>query len=269
MKNLKLVSGIFLGMILVFSLALVAWADGSSAPGSGTSGGSGSSGGSGTVITQSVAPPTGDSNNAASVDDQKKQKGFDPGFPEVDPSGAFQYQYPINLPPGTNNMAPSLSLFYNSNSPNGMLGMGWTLNGIAKIERDYSYPVTYNDTTDHFMYNGEKLVPDANGYYHPAKESYERIQLVYPNSGSSYWVITHKNGTKMYFGQTTSTNGRVEGIGVSGSDIVIVWSLSKVIDLQANYCIVEYIIDGSTGAYYRRGLLIPKMTAIRLLKTGR
>ena len=116
MKGYKLVGGLFLGMVLVFSLALVAWADGGSVSASSLSGGVG------------VGAP--DSNNAALVDDQKKQKGFDPGFPEVDPSGAFQYQYPLNLPPGTHNMAPNLTLFYNSNSPNGMLGMGWNLNGI-------------------------------------------------------------------------------------------------------------------------------------------
>jgi RHS repeat-associated protein len=205
------------------------------------------------------------------VDDQKKQKGFDPGFPEVDPSGAFQYQYPINLPSGTNNMAPNLTLFYNSNSPNGMIGMGWNLNGITKIERDYSYPVTYNDTTDHFMYNGEKLILDANGYYHPAKESYERIQLVNPNSTSSNWVITQKNGTKMYFGyqaseHTASTDGRIEGLNITGNDKAIVWSLSKVMDLQANYYVIEYIIDGSTGAYYPTRITYTKNVNFPLAK---
>ena len=249
MKKMNL-SGLYLILcvIMIFFITGIAFGDGSSDD---------SSANTSNVAASSVvakAAVASDAKNAAAEDDKKKQKGLEEQFQEVDPNGAFQYEYPINIPQGTHGMAPTLKLFYNSNCENGMLGMGWTLAGIAKIERDYTYPVNY-DNSDHFLYNGERLVYGSDGYYHPAKESFERIELKNPNSGSSYWVITQKDGTKMYFGyqakeHTASTDGRVEGINVSGSDKAIVWSLSKVVDALGNYYVVEYIVDDTTGAYY-------------------
>jgi hypothetical protein len=236
---------LILSIISIFCITGIAFGDDSSSVSS-------SSQSSGAAIAKSVVAT--DADNAAAEDDKKKQKGLDEGFQEVDPNGAFQYQYPIDLPPGTHDLAPTLKLFYNSNCSNGMLGMGWSLAGISKIERDFTYAVNY-DSTDHFIYNGDRLVYGSDGYYHPAKESYERIEFKNQNSSSSYWVITQKDGTKMYYGyqateHTASTDGRIAGIGASGSDTAIVWLLSKVMDVLGNYYVIEYTIDGTTGAYY-------------------
>jgi hypothetical protein len=61
--------------------------------------------------------------------------GFTPGEFSVDASGSANYQIPIAVPPGSGGMAPSLSLSYNSNSGNGLLGQGWTLGGLSVITR--------------------------------------------------------------------------------------------------------------------------------------
>jgi hypothetical protein len=53
----------------------------------------------------------------------------------VDGNGAAAYLIPITVPPGTNDIAPELSLSYNSHQNNGYMGMGWTLNGISAITR--------------------------------------------------------------------------------------------------------------------------------------
>jgi hypothetical protein len=117
----------------------------------------------------------------------------------VDPLGGFQYKYPLNLPPGINGMTPALTLVYNSNVSNGMLGMGWYLHGLPEIKRDFSYGATYSDQ-DHFLYNGEKLIAGSDGYYRPIRETFERIRPVNLSSANSYWEVTLKNGTKLYFG---------------------------------------------------------------------
>ncbi len=172
--------------------------------------------------------------------------------PTVDAFGALVYKYPIELPPGTNGMGPSLSLVYNSNSGNGMLGMGWNLTGIPVITRDPSYGINF-DNNDHYLYNGEKLVKDQNGVYHTERESFVRIEAVNLNSATSYWVVSLKNGIKMYFGypgseHTTATDGHVDAVGKGGN--ARLWSLSKVIDLQGNYYVVEYNEDAVNGDYY-------------------
>ncbi|MCP4151505.1 MAG: hypothetical protein GY757_27425, partial [bacterium] len=82
---------------------------------------------------------------------------------DVSSSGAFTYSYPINIPPGTNGMAPNLSLNYNSQGGNGMVGMGWSLSGFQSITRDSTYDINWNNS-DHFLLNGQRLVPDGDVY---------------------------------------------------------------------------------------------------------
>jgi hypothetical protein len=153
-------------------------------------------------------------------------------------SGAFSYTYPIKLPPGTNGMGPQLALTYNSSGGESMLGMGWGLSGFPVIIRDPSYPIDFNDD-DHYLYNGQRLiwVPQNTddvvnpGYYHTERESYVRIKAHNLNSSNSNWVVTLKNGTKLYFGynsadHTRANDGHIDAVGKDGK--ARVWALSKV-----------------------------------------
>jgi hypothetical protein len=61
--------------------------------------------------------------------------GATPGTHQVTPSGAFTYSIPIAVPLGTAGIEPKLSLAYNSQGGNGLLGMGWSLAGLSVIHR--------------------------------------------------------------------------------------------------------------------------------------
>ncbi|MCP4162408.1 MAG: hypothetical protein GY760_20245, partial [Deltaproteobacteria bacterium] len=163
---------------------------------------------------------------------------------DVNSSGAFTYSYPINIPPGTNGMAPQLSLDYNSQAGNGMVGMGWNLSGFQTITRDSTYDIKW-DNSDHFLLNGQRLIPDGSVYnYRTENESFLKIQYI---EHLYYWVVTQKNGTKYFFGN--SDKSRIEAIAV-GRSAPRVWALNKVIDVHGNYYTIEYDEDTKNGDYY-------------------
>lgn len=163
----------------------------------------------------------------------------------INPAGAFTYNYPIELPPGTNGIGPKLSLSYNSNSSNGMLGVGFSLSGLSSITRDPAYPIDFDDASDHFLLDGQPLIPDPDGVYHTKIESYRKIEFFQPDEGS-YWTVTGKDGVKMYYGSTADSRIEVR----HSSDTVRTWLLSRIEDVNGNYCDYTYFEDNETGAFY-------------------
>jgi hypothetical protein len=149
----------------------------------------------------------------------------------VSHAGALSYDYPIELPSGTNGLTPSLSLAYSSSRGNGMLGMGFTLEGLPMIERDSSFPVRFN-SGDHYIYNGQKLIPGSDGWFYTEREGYEKIGAFAnaaatlptsdPNTTSSYWVVSRKDGTKLFFGSTDDS--RIDAVGKGG--LPRLWALN-------------------------------------------
>ena len=58
-----------------------------------------------------------------------------PGEFRVVESGAATYRIDLSLPPGTAGATPPLGLLYHSQRGNGLLGVGWTLDGLSSITR--------------------------------------------------------------------------------------------------------------------------------------
>ncbi len=119
--------------------------------------------------------------------------------------------------------------------------MGFQLNGLDAIERDLRYPVNWDDT-DHFMYNGQKLIYDqGDGYYHTEIESYLRIYFQ-----DGYWIVKSKDGIVRYYGATP--NSFIDAVGHSGK--ARVWALNKVEDAFWNFFTIQYTEDTDNGDYY-------------------
>ena len=55
-------------------------------------------------------------------------------------AAAPSYTIPITLAAGTAGVAPQLSLVYNSQGGNGLVGKGWTLSGLGIINRQLTNP---------------------------------------------------------------------------------------------------------------------------------
>src|SRR5262249_51715178 len=84
-----------------------------------------------------------------------------PGKLDVSDSGSAVYTIPLEVMPGRLGVQPSLSLAYNSDSGNGILGMGFSLQGYSSISRcprtvaeDGQWREVRYDTNDHFCLDG-------------------------------------------------------------------------------------------------------------------
>ena len=185
----------------------------------------------------------------------------------VSPTGAANYTIPIEIPPGTAGVQPELSLNYDSQSGNGVVGVGWSIGGISQITRcgknkaidGVTRPVSM-DYSDRFCLNGQRLILVSGNYgyngsiYRTEIDNQLKIKAV--NNGTSgngptYFEIVTPSGTVMTF-------GFVEGVYDSrfeaGQTVTLyifqdppepdptveVWALGKVQDISGNYLKMAY-----------------------------
>ncbi|MDO8412450.1 MAG: SpvB/TcaC N-terminal domain-containing protein, partial [Gallionellaceae bacterium] len=181
----------------------------------------------------------------------------------VNPAGAANFTIPIEAPPGTAGMAPSLSLNYSSQGNNGMLGMGWTLSGLSAIYRcgrtliqdGVLDTINYN-ANDKYCMDGQRLVPvtatasppagcTTSTEYRTERESFTRVvSCGTAGSGPAYFVVSTKAGQIIEFGNTTDS--RIEA---QGKTDVRAWAVNKISDTIGNYLTISYTEDNTNGDY--------------------
>src|SRR3569832_2500981 len=150
--------------------------------------------------------------------------GATPGSHQVSPSGAFTYTLPIAVPPGTAGIEPKLSLVYNSQGGNGLLGMGWTLAGLSVIHRcpktmvqdGVIGGVNYN-ANDRYCLDGQRLVAVSGTYgaaapeYRTESESYSRIvSNGSQGSGPARWKVWTKSRQLHEYGNTAESRNAAQ-----------------------------------------------------------
>lgn len=179
--------------------------------------------------------------------------GFYPMDFDVNENGAAVISMPLEFPEGINGMTPHLSLNYNSQGGNGIMGLGWSLGGMSKISR-VPYTYMYDDSChavkfsnlDELALDGvvlRKGSKDGKVCYYPEIYDYS---IVYPiNSEGNYdngFRVLKRDGNvytydaKYYLQSQISTP--------------IEWHLSRVEDPFGNYIEYEYKNDRSDGAFY-------------------
>ncbi|HUQ01565.1 MAG TPA: RHS repeat-associated core domain-containing protein [Kofleriaceae bacterium] len=168
-------------------------------------------------------------------------KDDDAAAPNVDAFGAFGFSIPIEVP-AFRGITPRLALAYDSAGGNGWAGVGWSLDGIGRIERaSAGKGAPAYDASDIFLLNGEELVPCVAGSVSPScttggthstkNESFTRI--AYTGAGAaSRWTITAKDGTR-------SVYAPVHMLAAG----VFRWGLDQVIDTRANTVTYAWIAN--------------------------
>ena len=82
------------------------------------------------------------------------------GNVDISALGGATYSIPIQIPDGIDGMQPNLSIVYNSQSGNGLLGWGWNIGGLSSITRTghTNYHDGYVDGID---FNGDNFALDG------------------------------------------------------------------------------------------------------------
>lgn len=188
------------------------------------------------------------------------QVGTLPGEVNVSGSGAATYTIPIDIPPGTAGMEPSVSIVYNSQSGIGYLGQGWELAGISAITRipmNYYYDNTVNgvdfQTDDRFALDGNRLVLYGNepygsngAEYRTANESFSKITSYGSDGNGPRWFkVETKSGLTIEYGNTPDS--RIQAQGKSDN---LLWYISKVEDNNGNYIRYYYHDDNGFGEFW-------------------
>lgn len=176
---------------------------------------------------------------------------------DVNPAGGASYTIPIDVLPGVNGLAPSLSLVYSSNSGPGVAGYGWQIGGLSVISRTgQNY---YNDGAargieldynDRYAIDGQRLVlaPSTGSWgsdlttYQTENDGFTRVQsLSSSGNGPLKFLAQTKSGLKNQYGYTDDGCQKIDGY----SEIVN-WFVTQTSDLYGNTINYSYLRDNST-----------------------
>ena len=173
-------------------------------------------------------------------------------------TGGSTYGLSIALPPGRAGLAPSVRLDYNSNTANGICGLGWSMK-LVSIQRQTDKGFPEYDDTDAFLFQGEELVPLSNteGDWRCENErGFQRLrQLDSDDDGApDAWEIWERNGIRHTLGRFRDALGRISVVehpekrALAPFDRTYCWMVDTTTDLHGNRIEYEYTLG--TGVLY-------------------
>jgi RHS repeat-associated protein/RPE4 domain-containing protein len=194
--------------------------------------------------------------------------GTIPGKLNVSPSGAASYSIDINVPPGTAGITPKLSIQYNSQQQNGLLGMGFSLQGLTSITRTPQnkaqngkiHGVDFTDE-DRFVLSGQQLIA-KDGQYGQDQTEYrtyvdtqsKTISYGRAGNGPEKFKVWTKGGQIAEYGFTDDTqvkaNIKDPDGNVLDNQTISMWALNKIEDTSGNYLQIHYNKDEESGTFY-------------------
>lgn len=190
-----------------------------------------------------------------------------PEIPEktwtVDGRGAFQDSIPIAVPE-FRDIAPRLSLAYDSSADNGWTGVGWRLSGLTRVERvSPGRGAPRYDAADVHVIDGDELVAcvagsvspscTAGGTHFTENETYVRFVLT-GTGAASRWTVTAKDGTRSVYAPVLS----------AGTDLVFRWGLSQVVDTLGNTVTYNWATNLLGGSWDALDSVVYNGTTVKL-----
>lgn len=183
---------------------------------------------------------------------------------DIGTMGGAVYSIPIELPTGINGMQPELSLSYNSQGGNGLVGWKWELAGLSSIIRTGKTlyhdgvmgGVTLSDDNDCFLLDGQRLMSVFDYAdsvdYKTEQDGLARIRAYMENDtiGNGRHIKNFKvwNPDGIIFEYGFTTNSRIDP--QNGGETALCWLLNKAIDRNGNAIYYYYTELQTTGEYY-------------------
>lgn len=204
-----------------------------------------------------------------------------PGELGINNGGAATYSIPIVVPPGTAGLQPQVSLNYNSQGGNSIVGLGWSLSGTSRIQRcgqtiaQDGVNARINFTlSDRLCLDGQRLVlvnqtmSDANYWsdtaeYRTESDSFSRITAQGSSSQRSFKVQSKDGRITTYGGSTSSVVKAIVkevGAGVLACNGAVAckfadksgpigWAVDSIKDRYGNYINYNYTQDANSGEH--------------------
>ncbi|UEM05416.1 FG-GAP-like repeat-containing protein [Skermanella rosea] len=179
----------------------------------------------------------------------------------VSPNGSGVYAMPIEVPPGTNGVEPSLTLRYDSQAPDGLLGVGFSLDGLSQITRCAAnravdgYDGAVNiDSNDRFCLDGQRLIKvSGDGEYGAAGSVYQTQTQTWTRvtatgtcgTGPCSFTAVTRQGWTMSFGTTADS-----ALPLSGRSEKYSWQVATIADLNGNAIDFFYTLNQNTNQSY-------------------
>lgn len=172
------------------------------------------------------------------------------GVFNVSDIGSASYTIPIKAPDGIAGLQPSISLAYNSQGGNGIMGMGWSIAGISAITRvgrniyhDKATAGVELSANDRFALDGNRLILISSGNYGGANTQYrteiESYNTIKANgtlgSGPQSFTVTDQDGKVYEYGAVANARATIPG-----KSEPYMWLLNKVTDLNGNQITYHY-----------------------------
>lgn len=166
-------------------------------------------------------------------------------------TGGAMYTIPIELKDGYSSFTPELALVYNSQSGNGIMGIGWSIAGMSSISAS-GKSIYYDGTcsamevngNDTYYLDGQRLIlkSGANGkkgaQYVTEEESFCKIYVdsAFSSTPKSF-IVKRPNGSIYKYG---SSNAGAYRYPSSNSQAAFTWLLDYAEDKDGNYIRYNY-----------------------------
>ena len=195
--------------------------------------------------------------------------------PEANQYGSAALTYPISIPAGRNGLQPDISLSYNSNSGNGILGYGWTIPqpaitidtrwGVPRYSSDYESEIYSIDGQQMVQKDGNQdlrlpyqstvLLPRQNGDVTFTARDTKNCDLIVRHGtapNNYWWSVTDRSGTTYYYGKYASDDvPNAQCVLKDGKGNIAYWVLAEVVDMYGNFIKYGYNTSDNNEIYLK------------------
>lgn len=163
----------------------------------------------------------------------------------ISQTGARTYEVPICVCNGMNGHQPSLSLLYNSQQGNSVMGMGWNIGGLSQIVRS-ARSIHYDNKAeglsmnrqDAFVLDGIRLIKTntiSDYQLYESEQGNIKAKGYWTDNDIKYFEVFYPNGTKGVYGFQ------------SNSQKVVSYPLTSLTDYNGN--VISYSYNFSNNHY--------------------